>query len=498
MRTVVIGAGIAGLAYAHARGEGADLIVLEAREVAGGLIRTAPTPDGHVELGPEALQDNAPETNALLDELQLAPLPSRAEAAKRFVLDAAGRPRALPSNPSAFLRSPLLSWRGKLRALSEPFRARDRALDGSVADFLRHRVGREVVERLVDPAISGIYAGDPELLSARACFPAVVEMVERHGSLFAGLRARGRERRAARAAGTARAADLASAASAAGAAGGESSSSAADAASKGPALLSLPGGLQRLPEALAERLGARLRLNTPVAGLQRDAKAWRIQLEADALTADELVLAVPAPVGARLLAQIAPSLSQQLASMRAENVVSVAHRWARADLAHPLDGFGVLVPSSLGKRHLGTLFSSSIVPGRCGDEHVLLRTLLGGARRPELVDAPDAELLDIVQHEVGELLDARAGAAPNWSLITRWPNALPRYDLEQPARQHAIDAALAELPGLTILGNHRRGISVNALIANSRETAREHAAGAGAPSADHANPASHAHGDHDA
>ena len=441
VRTVVVGAGIAGLAYAHARGADADLVLLEARELPGGLIRTSPTPDGHVELGPEALQDNAPETLALFDELGLVPLFADAAAAKRFVVDARGVPCALPSSPPAFLRSPLLSWRGKLRALSEPFRRRDVALDASVAEFLRHRVGREVVERLVDPAISGIYAGDPELLSARACFPAVVEMVERHGSLFAGMKARARERRAA----------------------GEPR--------KAPSLLSVAGGLARLPEALAAALGPRIRLACPVQAVARESGGWQIRLRDGALLADELVLAVPAPAAAKLLAEAAPALSQQLASIHAEGVVSVAHRWSRSDLAHPLDGFGVLVPSSLGMRHLGTLFSSSIVPGRCGDGVVLLRTLIGGARRPELLDAPDAELLDIVQHEAAGLLGARDGAAPDWTQVTRWPAVLPRYDLEQPARQQRIDAALRELPGLSILGNHRRGISVNALIAASREAA---------------------------
>ena len=122
--------------------------------------------------------------------------------------------------------------------------------------------------------------------------------------------------------------------------------------------------------------------------------------------------------------------------------------------------------------HLGTLFSSSIQPSRCPGGQVLLRTLMGGARRPELLERSDDELLGIVRSEVGEVLGL--SGEPLWSRVVRWPVALPRYDLHHVERQATIDALLAERPGLSIVGNHRKGISVNALIEASRSLAREH------------------------
>jgi oxygen-dependent protoporphyrinogen oxidase len=162
--TIVVGAGMAGLVYAHARGPDADLLVLEAGERAGGLVRTGrhELPGGalHFEWGPEALQDDAPETRALLAELGLVPLLAPDAARRRYVVRG-GRLVPLPTGPVSFLTSPLLSWSARLRALTEPFRAKGRALDGSVADFARHRLGDEVLARLVDPFVTGVYAGDP-------------------------------------------------------------------------------------------------------------------------------------------------------------------------------------------------------------------------------------------------------------------------------------------------------------------------------------------------
>lgn len=482
VETLVIGAGIAGLAYAHARGEGADLLVLEASERAGGLIRTLTTPSGHVELGPEALQDNAPEVTDLFAELDLAPLPSRAAAARRFVLHDGDELVALPSGPGSLFKSPLLSLPAKLRLFTEPFRRRDVGLDGSVSELLNHRLGKQLVERFVDPFISGVYAGDPELVSARAAFPAIVEMVEKHGSLFGGMKAKMKAARAKRESETAAESAKTGAVGegGTGAAGGKSGAGekgGAAAKKRGmPALLSASGGLERLPEAIAASLGDRLRLESPVEALERDADGWRAQVGGTTIIAERLVLATSAPASARLLEKAAPALSQELASLQAEGVVSIAQLWRREDLGHPLDGFGYLVRSSLGKRHLGTLFSSSISEGRCDEHHVLLRTLIGGARHPELLDASDDELRAIVTDEVAPVLKAQPDALPDWHHIQRWPKVLPRYDLQHPRRCAAIESEQERLANVHLLGNHRRGISVNALITTSRELAREHAA----------------------
>lgn len=454
--TIVVGAGISGLAYAQGRGRSAELLVLDAAPRAGGLVASESREGFRFERGPEALQDGSAELRALLGELALAPVPAPAAAHRRWLLRE-GALVELPLDPRALLRSDLLSRRGRLRALSEPFRRQGVALDGSVADFVRHRLGAEVLERLVDPFVTGVFAGDPEQLSLRAAFPQLAALAERHGSLLRALKARAAERRAA---------------------GG------AEAPDGPPGLISLPGGLGALPDALATALGERLQLGARVTSLAREERGWRVawrqggsEREAGApheARAERLVLALPAAATARLLREVLPPAADLLGAMAAESVVCVAHGWRRQDVEHPLDGFGYLVPSVERRLHLGTLFSSSIAPGAAPNGHVLLRTLLGGARRPRQVDWPDDELSAEIAHGVAPLLGARG--QPVFTAIVRWRAVLPRYDLAHPERLARLDALQAATPGLALLGNWERGLSVPSLVERARALARRHEA----------------------
>jgi len=458
--TLVLGAGISGLAYALEYGTAAELLMLDAAPRAGGLVRTshAQVPDVgalRFEWGPEALQDNSDETRALLGELGLQPLPAAAASARRYVCWR-GRLVPLPLAPGDVLGSPLLSPAGKLRALTEPFRARDVGLEGSVAAFVRHRLGEEVLQRFVDPFVGGIYAGDPEQLSARAAFPLLHELVARHGSLLSGLRARARERRAA----------------------------GAPRRRGPPVLYTLPGGLGTLIDSLAERLAERLQLGTRVTALRREGADWLVTAQPVAdrdpsppreLRARRLVLALPVGATARLLAEAVPAVAAELSDMTSESVVSISHAWRREQVAHALDGFGYLVPAAEQRLHLGTLFSSSIEPGCAPQGVVLLRTLLGGARRGRMVEWPDEELLAEIGEGVAPLLGL--SGEPLWAHVLRHVAVLPRYDLRHPQRLERVAAALARQPGLTLLGNWRRGISVNAQVEAARAAARADAAG---------------------
>jgi len=452
--TLVVGAGIAGLAYAHARGPDADLEVLERSDRAGGVIVTGHADGFQFECGPEALQDNAPETLALLDELGLVPLPSSPVAAKRWILLERGRLVPVPMSPGSLLGSGLLDLGAKLRIVMGVMSKRHDDLGGSLADFVRSRFGEQVLQRVVDPAISGIYAGDPEQISLEGAFPSLHAMLTEHGSILAGMRAKRR---------------------AAAQANGQVRNASSDKHGGSPRLLSVEGGLESIPRALAARLGERLVLGCPVSSVSRDGDGWSVQAaDGGRRRCARLVLAMPVAAAAEVLMQSLPALSQELGRQRSESVVNLVHAWRREDVAHPLDGFGYLVPSRLGAMHMGTLFSSSIRPGCCPGDRVLMRTLLGGARRPELLDHSDQQLLDIVTEEVGSNVGLAPGSEPLFSRVIRWPSVLPRYDLDHPSRQATIDAMLEQNPGLAIIGNHRRGISVNALIESSRSLARRH------------------------
>lgn len=433
VETLIVGAGISGLSAAYRLGAGACL-VLEATQRVGGLIHTVEGPHGlRYESGPETISDAEGDALALMEELGLEVQRAPAQASKRF-LALGGRLHEIPLSPPKLLLGGLLPLAARLRLMCEPLRARDQALEGSVADFMLHRVGRGVLETLVDPMLSGIHGAAPEELSMRACFPQLVRGVEEHGSLFAYLRSRSRQ-----------------------ASGG---------APRGP--WRPAGGMTRLPERLAQELGAALRLGTRVDSIEPSADGWRVRAGEQSFEARRLVLATSQRVTGRLLAQVAPRASKLLREAQNEtlSVHVSAHR--REDVEHALDGFGYLVPSSQGLGHLGTLFSSSLDPSCAPEGLVLLRTMLGGSRWPEVQQQSDEQIAALVEREVSPLLGLRK--PPLFSHTTHYIDALPRYDLEQPARVAALNAELP--PGLQLLGNYLQGIGIPALIRQADYRAR--------------------------
>ncbi|HVS09183.1 MAG TPA: protoporphyrinogen oxidase, partial [Planctomycetota bacterium] len=255
--TLVLGAGISGLSYAHTRKD-ADLLVLEASDHAGGLMRTLRADGVRYEGGPEAMQTGSDEADELVRELGLEMHTVPAEAKARYVVKQ-GELIDVPMSPPALLKTHLLSAGGKARALTEKWRNPRKALDGSVADFVRHRLGHEVLEALVDPLISGIYAGDPEQISLRGAFPEVAKMVEEHGSLMAAMsERRGKPK---------------------------------------PSLTKPAGGLGEIPAALARSLGDRLRLSSAAKSIERDGDTWRVATDTAELRASRLVIALPPRAG---------------------------------------------------------------------------------------------------------------------------------------------------------------------------------------------------------
>jgi oxygen-dependent protoporphyrinogen oxidase len=332
---------------------------------------------------------------------------------------------------------------------------------------VRQRLGDEVLHRLADPLVTALYATEPERLSLRATFPELPRMVTEHGSLWGARRAQQR--------------------------GGPR------VAPRGAAGLTLQGGIAKLTEALGRSLGNRLLVNSritsitqepatfddpweAVADLTRHPMVWRVdgQSPRASITEDlcwrarRLVLALPPRAASRMLLPVDRTLSERLASISSESVVSLSHAWRRQDVAHRLDAAGFLVPSSESRALLGTLFSSTLRPGCSTEGVVLLRTLLGGGRNPRLIDWPEEELWGVVMQEVAPVLGLKG--QPLWRSVIRQRDALPRYDLEHPARREHIGHMLAALPGLSLLGSWNRGHGCESLVADARALARDHAA----------------------
>lgn len=459
-RTVVVGAGIAGLALAHAlrRGGDADVLVLEAAPRPGGRIQS-PRVGGFVcEAGPTGFLDNEPATLELVEELDLGGrlLRSDDSARRRFLLRG-GEFHELHTNPLRFLRSPLLSRRGKLRMLMEPLVRAKRSGEESVGGFARRRLGGEVADYLVDPMVSGVFAGDLDRLSLPAAFPKMVEMEREHGGLFKAMKAR-RKQIAARAQ--------------------EQGTEKAGPAGPGGVLYSFDEGMQVLVDALARELGPSLRCGEAVRELAAEpGGGWRLGLDGGPVMAGRVVLALPAPASAALLRPLSPVAAGALSQVPFSPVHVVMQAYRREQVSHDLQGFGFLVPRKEGRRILGTLFHSSIFPAHTADGAVLLRTMVGGARNPQARELDEVALGALVREETGGLLGI--SGEPLLQQVVRWPAGIPHYELGHLDRVEVARAALDELGGLELAGNSVAGIGVNHCIRHARDLAAELLAGGG-------------------
>ncbi len=447
----VLGAGITGLTAAwQLRQSGLAPVVFESSGRSGGAIGSFRQDGWLHELGPNSLLESSPEVGEFITAVGLGDHRQYASpaAANRYIVRH-GRPLRMPSSPASFLTTRLFSQRAKLALLGEPFRARGPAdRDESVADFVVRRLGREFLDYAVNPFVGGVYAGDPRRLSVRDGFPKLFALEQEHGSLIRGAFARRNTT------------------------GGP----------KGR-MFSFAEGLEELPRTLARSLGQALRLNTKVRTIRPHGHFWEIESETAGIIRREIfssvVCALPADalVGLNFNGVPQPDGLGSLRQIEHPPVASVFTGYRRDDVAHPLDGFGVLVPEIEGARILGTLFSSSMFAGRAPAGHVALTTFVGGTRQPELALLEDDELLRVVQEALTSLLGVKA--RPAYVHVQRWPRAIPQYTLGYRRHHETVTAFEQSAPGLFIGGNCRDGISLANCIASGRrlaQTARQFAA----------------------
>ncbi|MFW6021367.1 MAG: protoporphyrinogen oxidase [Guyparkeria sp.] len=450
--TLVIGAGASGLAtaWALARG-GRPVTVLEAGDTPGGNIRSRRDDHWQIEIGPNTLMVKPP-LYQLLDELGLTEEAIFAgEAGKKRYIAKGKRMYPLPTHPLKAPFSPLLGPRSIARILREPWVRRGTG-EETLAQFVERRLGRHILDYLVDPFVSGVYAGDPARLSVEAAMPKLAALEREHGSLirggFAAMKRAKQDRRAGR------------------------ESMPRDWRGK---LISFPGGIQTLTDRLAAGIdatdgatiacGRRVETVQPVDGgwcaIEQDGTRWR---------ARRLVLATPAHVSAALLRPIDPLLAEPLDEIVYPPVASVALGFPSGVLAHPLDGFGVLIPRREGRRTLGALFSSTLFPNRAPYGHKLITAFIGGRQDPEALEMSDAALVRQVGKDLGDLLGIEG--EPVWQRVSRWERAIPQYELGHLARIERLDQALEHHPGLSLIGNWRGGIAVGDCLENGQALAR--------------------------
>lgn len=437
MRVVIVGGGISGLVVAHGlRERGTPVTLVEAAEAPGGNIQTHARDGFLTEAGPNSFLDREPALRALAAKLGIEHRIRTADpSAKRRYLYTGGALRALPQSPPALLKSDVLSWRAKLRMLGEPFTRRGPTGDESLADFGRRHVGGAATEVLVDAMQTGIYAGDMEKLSVAAVFPRLAELEKRHRSLLLGMV---RERKAERA---------------------------APAPAPTGAVASFDGGLGVLVKALSEALGPALQTRTRAVALRREAEGWRLDVEQDGQRAvreaDRVVLAVPAFTAAELVRPLDTALATLLDGIDYAPIAVVHLGYAPGAVA-PQDGFGFLIPAAEKRRVLGVIHVSSTFPWRTEGGRVLYTCLIGGARRPDLVELDEAALVTLAREELRHM--AGVTAEPILTETIRWKQGIPQYNLGHLGRLAAIDEGVARLPGLTLTGNAYRGVGLTDCI----------------------------------
>lgn len=444
---VIIGAGISGLATAFAverQAAAAGLQIrttlIEKEQRVGGKIWSRREGDFLCEWGPNGFLDSKPMTLDLCRQLQIEPQLMRSDdnARKRFIYSGQTLHK-LPDNGPAFFRSQLMSWPGKLRLAAELLIPQKKdGEDETLADFGRRRLGAEALDKLIAPMVSGVFAGDPESMSLKSCFPRIHELEQEYGGLLKAMLRLAKKKRAEIKTGKA----------------------VASAAGPGGVLTSFNGGIQDLTDALAGALQAELLSGSSVELLEQVDGGYRMQLDdGSQLQADMVVVATPAFAAASMLESINPECANILQQIPYSPMNVVCMGFERNKLACDLDGFGYLIPKAEGRSILGTLWDSSIFPGRAPEGHVLLRSMMGGATNREAISLTDVEIEERVREDLRRIMGI--DCEPDFVQIYRHSHAIPQYTKGHAEKLKALEGALGAHPGLFLTGNAYKGIGLN-------------------------------------
>ncbi len=447
---IVIGGGIAGLATAYELSRrDVPTAILERGPRAGGVILSEQIDGFTIDAGPDSLLTQKPDGIKLCQEIGLADRLVPTKPPRLAFIQRGGilhpLPAAsvlgIPTRFGPFIGTRLFSWAGKLRMGAEVFvPARRDDSDESIGHFIARRFGREAADYLAEPLLAGIHAGDVDRLSIKALFPRFADAERKHGSLIRAFRS-------------------------------HSSHRAPGQPSVDGAFRSLPGGLSEMVDALVKVLppGA-IRLNCHVTRVVHTPRGVRAELaDGSAIEARAAVFATPAYVTSALVRDLDAALAQLCEQVPYASTGTVALAFRREQISHALNGSGFVVPRLEGTGILAGSWLSSKWPHRAPDDHVLLRTFVGGARDPQALDKPDAELVKISLDALQPLLGITG--EPLFTRVYRFVRANAQHEVGHLARQAAIDQALGRHPGLFVTGSGFRGVGIPDCVADGRATA---------------------------
>jgi oxygen-dependent protoporphyrinogen oxidase len=447
-RIVIIGGGISGLAAAHfikkiasKQGRSVKVDLFEEEERAGGKFDAVHDRGYTVEAGPNGFLDSKPWTLDLVRDLGIQGdlLPSDQSAARRFIYSR-GKLHELKASPVSFFLGGPLSVLGRLRIMGEPLAsATGKGQDTSLAEFAQRRLGREALERLLDPMVSGIFAGDPYRMSLRASFPRIAELEEQYGGLTKAMFSIAAERKRAKKR-------------------GEEQGISSGPSGPGGVLTSFKKGVSQLTDRLAADLGENLHTGAPVSDLSIVDGEFRIVIQGEEFRADGVILATPADSAARMIRSTAPDSSEFLSGIPYSPMAVVGVGYDLKDLSEPPNGFGYLIPRVEKRNILGALWTSSIFPGhRSPEGKFLIRVMTGGARDHVTPFLPEEELLATVKKELAVTMGLTA--EPSFTTVIRWKEAIPLYTVGHLERVAEAESSLP--PGLVLAGNAYRGVGIN-------------------------------------
>ena len=454
-RVAVVGGGISGLSAAHRLTElapHARIVLFEAAGRVGGVLGTEQRADCMVERSADMFITRDPWAMELCKRIGFGDrLVNTNPAFRQSFVVCRGKLEPIPEgftlmSPARIwpiLTTKILSWPGKMRLASEFFIGRrDSTDDESLADFSIRRFGREAYQRLIQPLIGGIYTADPNKLSMQATMKQFVDLEQKYGSLIRGMRAAAKARPS-----------------------HEAQAERAASGARYGLFVAPKDGMSSFIEAVASRLpDEAIRLNSPVSQVRREADGrWFVTVsEVDGSQSehpfDAVIVAAPAYRAAEQLNQVEPELAKLLGGIPHAGAAVVVSIYRRAEIRHPLDGFGFVVPLVEKRRILSGSFSSVKFTHRAPEDRVVFRSFLGGACQPELLELTDHQLLDAAHEELSDLLGI--SGRPMHNEVVRWHGTMPQYHVGHLQKVDEIERRAAALPGFALAGNAYRGVGI--------------------------------------
>jgi len=443
----IIGGGITGLTSAlNLSLQGFEVTVYEKEDRVGGVIRSYRENGWLAEGGPHTLMETNEHVRNLVSELRLEDerLYGDGKSKKRFIVRNK-QPMPLPSSIGSFLSTRLFSTSAKFRLLREPFIAPwDNHEEESLAHFVQRRLGQEFLDYAINPFVAGVYAGDPQQLSVKQAFEKLYNLEQKYGSLIKGQIKGAKERKKRK-----------------------------EVNKQKARLFSFKEGNESIPRAIRERLQEHIKLNAKVTGISKKGEQWEISYQDkdgkyQNILHDAVLYTGPAYALSNIkFDELNPpdSLSEDIYY---PPVSALTLGFKREDVDHPVDGFGMLIPEKEHFHILGTLFTSTLFPGRAPEGHVTLASFIGGARNPDIARLPKEELIKLTLEDLDKTLGINGD--PVFSHHVFWEKAIPQYTLGYGSHKKAMDELEEQNPGFFMAGNYRFGISVSDCITSGYET----------------------------